>query len=464
MPAPTPEFWRRIPGKAESAAMTQNRLSLRPAPLSRALTLGAVLLLLAGAVRAADPGARVDDVIGEIRFVNNKTTRPQIMLQEMLVHVGDAVDTQRIERSRQAIMDLGLFKSVRAELLPGPRGRVLEITVDERYYILPLPKFSRSGDGDVSYGAEVTWHNVAGLNQTIEVGYKNKDYASDSDVESEKNLSLDYTYPRVNGTFYNLSVNAKDVSQVRDLSGDAGAAGRYEQNARNLGVSVSRWLRTEGPSTGWRLAGGLRWEDRDYQLVSGTPGLREDGRVIAASGNVEYTDVHDFLYSRGGRNYGYEVELGVPALGSDQSFSVQRLYYQTYLPVFDWPHSNLNLRFQLGSGNARVFGEDIWDIGGSTLLRGYDRDTIKGNAFVLANAELLVPLFGHAPLRGVVFADVGNAYPSFGKIDLGDLKASAGLGLRWKLKSFVNVTLRVEAAYAFDTGETKIYAGTKETF
>lgn len=443
--------------------MTQNRSSSHRVPPSRTLTLGVLLLLLAGAVHAADPGVRVDDVIGEIRFVNNKTTRPQIMLQEMLVHAGDPVDTQRIERSRQAIMDLGLFKSVRAELLPGPRGRILEITVDERYYILPLPKLSRSGEGDVSYGAEVTWHNVAGLNQTLEIGYKNKDYASDSDVESEKNLTLNYTYPRVHGSFYNLDVSAKDMRQVRDIT-DAGATGRYEQDAKSLGFSVSRWLRSEGPSAGWRAAGGLRWEDRNYQIVSGTPGLREDGRVVAAAGSVEYTDVHDYLYSRGGHNYGYEMELGVPGLGSDQSFSVHRLYYQTYLPVFDWPHSNLNLRFQLGSGNTRVFGEDIWDIGSSTLLRGYDRDTIKGNAFVLANAELLVPLFGHAPLRGVIFADIGNAYPSFGKIDLGDLKASAGLGLRWKLKSFVNVTLRVDAAYAFDTGETKIYAGTKETF
>ena len=36
--------------------------------------------------------------------------------------------------------------------------------------------------------------------------------------------------------------------------------------------------------------------------------------------------------------------------------------------------------------------------------------------------------------------------------------------MRLKLKSFVKIDLRIDYAYAVDTGDTKIYAGTKEAF
>jgi len=39
-----------------------------------------------------------------------------------------------------------------------------------------------------------------------------------------------------------------------------------------------------------------------------------------------------------------------------------------------------------------------------------------------------------------------------------------GIGLRLRLKSFVKIDLRVDVAYAYDTGEYKVFAGTKEIF
>jgi len=106
------------------------------------------------------------ETISEIRFLGNDTTRPEIMLQEMLVRVGEPVDPARIEQSRQAIMDLELFKSVKAELLAAPPGPVLQITVDEKIYFLPIPKLNRSDDG-VGYGAQLRFDNLAGLNQKL---------------------------------------------------------------------------------------------------------------------------------------------------------------------------------------------------------------------------------------------------------------------------------------------------------
>ncbi|MEK7758886.1 MAG: POTRA domain-containing protein, partial [Pseudomonadota bacterium] len=85
-------------------------------------------------------------VIARIEFAGNRVTQPQILLQEMLVKEGDSADPALIERSRQAIMDLGLFTSVLAVVEPGDDGSVLRILVKEKYYILPVPKLNRDED------------------------------------------------------------------------------------------------------------------------------------------------------------------------------------------------------------------------------------------------------------------------------------------------------------------------------
>ena len=79
------------------------------------------------------------------------------------------------------------------------------------------------------------------------------------------------------------------------------------------------------------------------------------------------------------------------------------------------------------------------------------------------NVQYLRPFFDYYPLRGA-FLDVGNSYPSNEEISLGDLKWSVGIGFRLRLKSFVKIDLRVDAAYAYDTGEYKLFAGTREVF
>jgi outer membrane protein assembly factor BamA len=103
-------------------------------------------------------------------------------------------------------------------------------------------------------------------------------------------------------------------------------------------------------------------------------------------------------------------------------------------------------------------------LGGNKNLRGYDSSSFTGNAFVLLNVQYLRPLFGYKPLRGVVFVDIGNTYPSNREITLGKLHSDIGVGLRFRLKSFVKIDLRVDAAYAHETGEWTYFAGTKEMF
>jgi len=387
------------------------------------------------------------------------------MLQEMVIQPGDPVDPDRIERSRQAIMNLGLFKSVTAELLPGDeRGRVLLITVKEKYYVLPIPKLNRNEDNEIGYGAELRLDNLGGRNQQLKISAE-REKSNVSSTGEQDVYSLSYNYPRMFGGPFRLEVTADRERVPMSLLDQGGnPIGDYQRTTTEAHVLITRWLQEIGPSRGWQVGGGLVYRGRRLELLSGTQLPYENRVGVGALAIAEFSDVQDFLYSRSGKTYGISLEFGVPGLGSDSDYSRQLLYYRAYYQMFGLPHHNLNVQFQLGLSSERILNEDNFKLGGSSTLRGYESEAISGNSFVLLNLEYLAPLFDYNPLRGVVFVDIGNAYPGNHDIRLSDLKTGAGLGLRWNIKSFVKVDLRLDVAYGFDRGETKVYAATKQTF
>jgi outer membrane protein assembly factor BamA len=93
-------------------------------------------------------------------------------------------------------------------------------------------------------------------------------------------------------------------------------------------------------------------------------------------------------------------------------------------------------------GLARTFGleeslflprPDRFYAGGDYSLRGYESDAVEplgGNALVLGGAELRFSL-GRS-FSPALFADVGNVYRLVSDFDLGDLRYSAGVGLRYR--------------------------------
>lgn len=414
--------------------------------------------LLLFAVSASGAAQALPTVV-EIRFVGNEVTEAVVMRQEMVISEGDPADPKRIERSRQAIMNLGLFQSVSTDLLQAEGGVVLVFTVVEKYYILPLPLVDAQPDGDYSYGAEIRFDNLFGLNQRLKVSYENVDSVN-GDEELRRELGVDFDYPRVAGTNYSLGVrsqlNRNEFSSPEEIGN-----GRYLLEFREVSFGFSRWLQRAGPASGWRAGAGMGVEQRDFTHLSGEPGLYEDDQVVSVSGSVGFFEVQDLGTARRGYEYGINSALGVPEFGSDDDFTRNQFFHRRYRHYSSG--ANLNSQFRPGFANGTKFGGVAHSLGGDNTLRGYDSDVVEGNALLLLNLEYLQPLFRIRGLRGVVFTDIGNVYPGVLEIDLTDLRSAVGAGLRWQLESFVNVTLRVDAAYGAG-GEVFVYANTSRPF
>jgi outer membrane translocation and assembly module TamA len=90
--------------------------------------------------------------------------------------------------------------------------------------------------------------------------------------------------------------------------------------------------------------------------------------------------------------------------------------------------------FAGGPTTHRAYSRDDLGILGQTLIlrptgSGPTPAGVGGNGLLLLNLEYRFPIAG--PFEGVAFYDTGNVWADWRRIDLGDLKAGAGAGLRW---------------------------------
>jgi outer membrane protein assembly factor BamA len=338
---------------------------------------------------------------------------------------------------------------------------VLVIRVEEKFYILPLPRFSRSSDGDISYGAKVSFDNLLGYNQSLELLYEETDVADDT---RETEASIGYSIARIPGTDYGLSLVASRTTAQEEVIAEDGRRGRYDDERERYTLGVSRWLSRRAPSRGWRAAVGATTSRDDYTFVSGETGLREDERIVTLSLGIEHTAVEEYTYNRGGFIYGWRLGASVPALGSDEETKQVDFFWRRYQRLGADLEHNFNMQFRVGGAFDSSPLKQTFKLGGSDTLRGFEVDAFQGDTYIVANLEYLHTSPWTRRLRGAVFTDLGNAYPE-GRIDLGDLEAGIGLGLRYKIPWLVRIDLRVDVAQGLGSeGILRVYAGTRASF
>lgn len=132
--------------------------------------------------------------ISGILIDGNKQTQEKIILRELTFHEGDTLAAadlyERLERSRQNLLNLGLFNT--ATLLPtylGPHEVFISISVNERWYWWPQPMI-RFADPNfntwwltkdlrrINFGVELNRFNMRGRNETLsallQLGYSRR--------------------------------------------------------------------------------------------------------------------------------------------------------------------------------------------------------------------------------------------------------------------------------------------------
>lgn len=411
--------------------------------------------LLAACI-ASGASAQGTPPIRDITFEGNEVTQPKVMLREMVLGIGDPADAERIERSRQAVQDLGLFRAVSVRQEPMDDGVRLVFTVKEKWYILPLPRTDASSDGGYAYGVQLRWNNVWGLDHSF-IPYFERRQPSEGSNDPERRgeqtrARFAYYAPYLLDSQYHVGF-AASYYQVPYL-----APLVYEETTRSVGFGISRKL-SEGPgSQGWRAGMDI---NRSDNVVTGLDAerARSEGRELSLGASLGYRDLRFRIYSDEGVDAWATVRSAGRAYGSDYHSTTWEVFQAWYLPIGSAPHQTLHF---IGTAGARhggaPFAQEQFSLGGAENLRGFEPETAQGDAFYLFSMEYLRPIYRNS-VRGVVMLNAGNAFAEPGDADLHTVLVSAGLGVRFRVQAFVNVNVELGFAWPLNGGAPRFFAG-----
>lgn len=427
---------------------TGDAVAMKPPPVRLLPRAWLVLLLsvLAGNALAAPR-------VVAIRLSGNDITRDNVILRELALRPGDEATPEAIAASRQSVQNLGLFREVVVETTPAEGGVVLHVRVREKRYFLPIPRIDGNSDGDYSYGAQIRWSNMFGLNHRMVAYIEKGRIESERDRESADSARISYSAPYLFDSPYSLHAFLDRTVQVSlDRQGDA-----FDETFHRVQLLGTRDFRSSRPRTGWILGTGLYWQEQKAEGMFAPP---SDGMATAGVFTASYDDLHFHEYSQTGRRFQARAELAADGVLSDYGYQRLEVDYRHYLPLGRREHQNLHVIAAGGVYGGGPKSRNAYSLGGSRRMRGYEGDYIEGDTYWYVSAEYLRPLRWNW-LRLLAVFEAGSARRNvFGDRNR-SAYASIGLGLRARITWFVDIEIEAGIALPLVDGDgTRFFAST----
>jgi len=401
---------------------------------------------------AIDPGRRV--YVRRVNIAGNRKTDDEVVRREVRQFENDWLSTSKVARSKTRLDRTGFYNdvSISTPAVPGTTDQVdLNIKVDER------------STGNLSLGIGFSETQGALLNFSITQdnfmggGKKVGIRIDNSDATQQYSFSLTDPYFTDNGVSQSISFLSRKLdAEDADIS-------NYIINTDSVRLGYGFPLSEHGftshslavEDTELRIGSNTATEifNPDYPSVPlETPGF------VQANNNG---DSNYLLYKLNG-NWNYDTRNR--AIFADDGFRT-RLSYEVALPSselefykfsFGYLHyinlaEGYTFRYKLDLDYGDSYGDttelppfERFYAGGSRTVRGYDGNTLSakdsngdplgGDRRLVTNLEMLLPNpFSEQSkdMRLTAFIDGGYAWAPGTKLDFGEMRYSAGVGLIW---------------------------------
>jgi outer membrane protein assembly factor BamA len=256
-----------------------------------------------------------------------------------------------------------------------------------------------------------------------------------------------------------------NLDYARDADDDP-VNGQQLQLSTRFGFDVLKWLGKQGVSHGLFAGGGIEYNLKKITSLDSSLAIPEQRRdAIIYASRIGYDGIEEYEFNRAGVFLQYKLEISRDDKpGFSAPFVKYEIDYTHIHSIGDYPPSNFNYDIAIGSSNNDVLGDKAFSIGGNTNLRGYETAAYRGNAMLRVNTEYLSAFTDSPALRKVFFIDFGDTEEKLGDIKFSTLKFGAGAGIRWKVRRFVGLDIRMDLAYGFDSQEYRLGLGTHNTF
>lgn len=403
--------------------------------------------------------------IGRIEVRGNTTTRDLVIRRELAIEEGDWYSASAIERSQARVERLGYFEEVNATTQRTSSAEVVDVHIEvgER----PTGTFQLgaglSSQESFIFQGQVSQENLFGRGQALQLSVQH------SAIRTLFNLR--FSEPWLLGTRWQLSTDLYNFDYLyQDFER------RSTGGSLTMGYPIGELF---GLPVGDALSASMRYKLENVDVAPGgitgsqappTSPLFEGGLTSSLRLGTNYDTRDNQLFPTDGAYHSASVEV------ADGSYTLSQNEFvkldtdlRGYFPVI-W---NLVLRLNASAGYVANLSQDqplpIFEryfVGGPETVRGFERFTLGpsqrvpatrddpsgrleefhqgGNKQLYLTAELEFPIFAAAQLRGVFFADAGNAFgedqpftlrPDLladdGEAYADALRTAVGLGVRW---------------------------------
>lgn len=405
-----------------------------------------------------DPGKRV--YVRRINFTGNTKTRDEVLRREMRQMEGGWIATQKVERSKVRLQRLGYFEEVNVET-PAVSGSADQVDVDFAVTERPsgnlLLGLGFSQSQGLIFNTTITQDNFLGSGKRMSFAFNN------SDVNRRFVLGYLNPYWTIDGVSRGFDIsysetNAEDANITSFDSTVASAGMNFgipisEYNAIGFGVSYEYTSLDPGFFASRQVFDFIEREGEDFNTLRFRSSFSYDTRNAA-------------LLPDRGLLHQIIGEIATP--GGDLNY--YRLDYRTqwFIPLSKtWTlllKGNLGYGDSYGDTDELPFFENFY-AGGPRSVRGYEenslgpQDTVGnslgGNFKVVGNAEIILPLpflEQVSSVRLTGFVDAGNVFGKDEDIEIGELRAAAGVSGLW-LSPFGVLTISIAAPFNDQVGD-----------
>lgn len=384
-----------------------------------------------------------EGIVEDFVLVGNDKTKDKVILREMKLKKGKPFNKFLASRSMERLYNTGYFEDVNMKLLPGKENEhnvIIEIDViEQKTGIVTVGAGYSDSDGTVGI-VELGDTNFRGTGDKVNFHWE---FGGAGDG---KNYTISYTRPWINSNGDSLGASIFNrIYTYDDYDADGNEIAEYDKRRKGWNITwghVSDDYRTnyfnfDSTKESYDDHDGFEWGS----AASGHTADMSDDWYKAIMDNFGTTNSFTFTHvfdnrdnyfnASRGRRISFSAQWGGHGLGGDYDF-----YKFTTEGRFYKGLGNghiLALRVMGGYIDGDVSYGNLFDLGGSNTLRGYEDDQFKGKKMYAATLEYRFPIA--KKVQGVVFTDAGSTWgldstkiPWYEDDD--SLNWSVGVGLR----------------------------------
>lgn len=416
------------------------------------LKQGYMLVSIPNVQVSADGTLHIDiseGIVEDIVIVGNEKTKNYVITRELKLKKGKPFNKFLASRSMERLYNLGYFEDVNMKLLPGKTNEhdvIIEIDViEQKTGIVTVGAGYSDADGTVGI-IELGDTNFRGTGDKVNLHWE---FGGAGDG---KNYTLSYTRPWINDNGDSLGASIFNrIYEYDDYDANGDKVAEYDKRRKGWNLTwghVSDEYRTnyfnfesskesyddhDGFETGEVMDKYLAKNNiTDYHDSDWYKAIMDN---FGTTNSFTFTHVFDnrdnYFNASKGRRISFAAQWGGHGLGGDYDF-----YKFTAEGRFYKALGNghiLALRLMGGYIDGDVSYGNLFDLGGSDTLRGYEDDQFKGKKMYAATLEYRFPIA--KKVQGVLFTDAGSTWGiDEGKIpwytDDDTLNWSVGVGIR----------------------------------